>query len=59
MIPTTDRERFATFLQPVSTIQVVYMPSAEAKSEELAEVKDLFFAARDLLRKSPRFQRGT
>jgi len=59
MIPTSDRERFATFLQPVSTIQVVYMPSAEAKSEELAEVKDLFFAARDLLRKSPRFQRGT
>lgn len=59
MIPTATRERFATFTQPVSTIQVVYMPSAEAKQEDLVELKNLFFAARDILRKSPRFQGGT
>jgi hypothetical protein len=59
MLPSSDSERVTSFTQPVSTIQLVYMPSAEAKEEELMELKNLFFAARDLLRKSPRFQGGT
>jgi len=55
---TQDGLRATTFVPPVSTVQLVYMPTEPANEEELNELKKLFLEARETLKRSPRFDRS-
>jgi exosortase len=50
--------RATTFVPPVSNIQLVYYPASQVSDSELQEITELFLDAREILRKSPRFQRA-
>lgn len=57
-LQTQEELRSTTYVAPVSTIQLVYMPTEPIKEAELIELKQLFLFVREALRKSPRFDRG-
>ncbi len=55
---TQEGLRATTFVPPVSTIQLVYMPIEPANEEEIEELKKVFLKAREILKQSPRFERS-
>jgi len=51
--------RETTFLPPVSTLQLIYVPKDSMKMVDEKELKELFLEFRRVLRSSPRFNNGT
>lgn len=57
-VPLTSQQRSTSFSPPVSTIQMVYMPSQEVSESDIEELRSLFLTVRETLRKSPRFNKA-
>ena len=49
-------QRLTTFVPPVSTIQMVYMPSHSIEETDVNRLRRFFFEIRDRLQQSPRFK---
>jgi exosortase len=49
-------QRLTTFVPPVSTIQIVYMPSHSIEETDVNRLRRFFFEIRERLQQSPRFK---
>lgn len=57
-LSTASGIRDSTFVPPVSTLQLIYVPKDSSKMVDEKELKELFLEFRRVLRESPRFNDG-